>query len=113
MIGICYNREALQKKSNLSNKMNHEFKKIVDVKVIAQGILDLEFACGTRRRVNLNPVMFGALFGELERPDIFNQVRIDHEVGTIYWPNGADFDPDTLFHWDEAVRDISKKLQSA
>jgi hypothetical protein len=94
-------------------KMHHEFKKIVSVEVIAHGILHLEFSCGTRRKVDLTPVMFGALFGQLQRPDIFNQVRIDHEVGTICWPNGADFDPDTLFHWDEAVRGISKKLQSA
>ena len=94
-------------------KMKHEFKKVVAINVIFNGVLDLEFACGTRKKVDLTPIMFGPLFGELRSPEVFNQVSVDHEVGTICWPNGADFDPDTLFHWDEAVRDISKQLQSA
>jgi hypothetical protein len=29
-------------------------------------------------------------------PDLFRQVRVDHELGTIVWPNGADMDPDVL-----------------
>jgi len=30
---------------------------------------------------------------------LFNQVRIDREVHTLTWPNGADFDPATLHDW--------------
>ena len=113
MTGTCYSMEILRKKSNPSSKMKHEFKKIINVKVISTGILELEFACGTRKKVDLAPVMSGLLFGKLRDPEVFNQVSVDHEAGTIFWPNGADFDPDTLFHWDAAVRDISKQLQSA
>lgn len=93
--------------------MKHEFKKIVSVKVISPSTLELEFACGTWRRVDLSPVMVGSLFGELKNPEIFSKVFLDAEVGTVCWPNGADFDPDTLFNWDEAVRDLSQQLQSA
>ena len=93
--------------------MKHEFKKIVSVNVVSPGILDIEFACGTRRRVDLSPVMVGSLFGELKDPEVFRQVRLDAEVGTVCWPNGADFDPDTLFHWDEAVGELSRQLESA
>lgn len=93
--------------------IKHEFKKIVSVKVISPSTLELEFACGTWRRVDLSPVLVGSLFGELKNSEVFSQVRVDTEVGTICWPNGADFDPDTLFHWDEAVRDLPKQLQSA
>ena len=28
--------------------------------------------------------------------DMFNEVRVDPEIGTITWPNGADLDPDVL-----------------
>jgi hypothetical protein len=34
---------------------------------------------------------------------LFNQVRIDPEVHTLVWPNGADFDPATLHDWPEQV----------
>lgn len=93
--------------------MKHEFKKVISAKIVSTGILDLEFECGSRRTVDLTPVMSGALFGALQRPEVFKQVKVDHEVGTISWPNGADFDPDTLFHWDEVVSKLSNQLQSA
>ncbi len=93
--------------------MKHEFKKIVSLEVVATGILELKFECGALRRIDLMPIMFGALFGELKNPEFFKQVMLDPEVGTICWPNGADFDPDTLFHWDEHVRHLASHLQSA
>ena len=93
--------------------MKHEFKKIVSLKVVSTGILELKFECGTHRRVDLTPIMFGTLFAELKDPAFFGTVVLDPEVGTICWPNGADFDPDTLFHWDEHVQSLSSHLQSA
>jgi len=35
----------------------------------------------------------------LRELDIFNQVKLDPEVHTLVWPNGADFDPATLHDW--------------
>ncbi len=32
---------------------------------------------------------------------LFNQVRLDPEIHTLIWPNGADFDPATLYNWHE------------
>ena len=29
-------------------------------------------------------------------PQLFRKVRVDRELGTIVWPNGADLDPDVL-----------------
>jgi hypothetical protein len=30
------------------------------------------------------------------QPDLFGQVRVDDEAGTIVWPHGADLDPVVL-----------------
>ena len=93
--------------------MRHEFRRIVSFEVIADGVLKLEFDCGTRRKIDLTPIMFGSLFSKLKNPDFFKQASLDPEVGTVYWPNGADFDPDTLFHWDEYIHSLSSHQQSA
>jgi len=37
----------------------------------------------------------------LRDPATFNQVQINPEMHTLVWPNGADFDPETLHDWDE------------
>jgi hypothetical protein len=40
---------------------------------------------------------FKGVFEALKDPQYFRQVRIEPDVGTIVWPNGADFCPDVLF----------------
>ena len=49
--------------------------------------------------INFRPILAGALFGPLRDQATFDQVRIDPEVHTLVWPNGADFDPATLHDW--------------
>jgi hypothetical protein len=39
------------------------------------------------------------VFAPLENPDYFAQVRLDPEIHTIAWPNGADIAPETLHQW--------------
>jgi len=41
------------------------------------------------------------LYGPLRDLELFNQVRVDSDVHTLVWPNGADFDPATLHDWPE------------
>jgi len=37
---------------------------------------------------------------------LFNQVKIDPEVHTLVWPNGADFDPETLHNWPKYEQEL-------
>jgi hypothetical protein len=59
-------------------------------------VLRLTFSDGTRRDVDLEPDLWGPVFEPLRDHEVFRQVAVDSELGTIVWPNGADMDPDGL-----------------
>ena len=59
-------------------------------------VLRLRFGDGSTRDVALEPELWGPVFEPLRDPDVFRQVAVDNELGTIVWPNGADMDPDVL-----------------
>ena len=63
--------------------------------------IELTFSDGVRGIVDLSPriVGRGGVFAPLETPEYFRQVSVDHELGTIVWPNGADICPDLLYAW--------------
>jgi hypothetical protein len=57
----------------------------------------LKFTNGEQRVVDLEPYLRGPIFESLrEDPELFRSVRVDEELGTIVWENGADIDPDVL-----------------
>jgi hypothetical protein len=69
------------------------------VKAVAAGghSLDLTFKDGTRKRVNLLPLLDGPIFVPLQAPEYFARVELDSVAGTVVWPNGADIAPETLY----------------
>lgn len=42
-------------------------------------------------------VEFTGVFAPLRDPAYFEQVRVEPDIGTIVWPNGADLDPIVLY----------------
>ncbi len=42
-------------------------------------------------------VSFSGVFAQLNEESFFRRVRVNAEIGTICWPNGADLDPDVLY----------------
>jgi hypothetical protein len=70
---------------------------ITGVAVITDHIVRLWFSDGSERVVNLTPFLWGPGFEAVTGSDeLFNQIRVDPDTGTISWPNGADLDPDVL-----------------
>ncbi len=51
------------------------------------------------------------MFSPLKNLDLFNQVKIDPEIHTIIWPNGADFDPETLYNWDKYEKELTDRAK--
>jgi plasmid stabilization system protein ParE len=56
----------------------------------------LEFEDGVTGEVDLESELYGAVFESLRDPEQFRQFRLDTEIDTIAWPNGADFAPELL-----------------
>lgn len=71
--------------------------RIRSVEALEGFVLRLTFIDGTERTVDLEADLWGPMFEPLRaNPGLFRQVRVDEELGTIVWPNGADMDPDVL-----------------
>ena len=82
--------------------MAHEINRISSFQKVAPFTLSIQFDDCTSQIIDFLPVLKGELYGPLQEPTLFDQVRIDQEVHTLVWPNGADFDPAILHNWPES-----------
>lgn len=91
--------------------MTHPIYRVQSLQMEAPYTLRVQFDDGTEQVINFRPVLAGELFGPLRDLTVFNQVRIDPEVYTLVWPNGADFDPATLHDWPKYVPDLMARAE--
>ncbi len=57
----------------------------------------LTFADGVAGEIDLESELWGEIFEPLKQQVRFAEFKLDHELGTIVWPNGADFAPEFLY----------------
>ncbi len=81
----------------------HDIRRVLSFEIVGPCTLTVKFEDDTEQVINFAPVLGGELFGPLRDLSVFNQVRLDPEVQTLVWPNGADFDPATLHDWPQVV----------
>jgi hypothetical protein len=81
--------------------MTHPMVKVIACEIVRPYTLRITFDDGTVRVINLASVLEGYYYAPLRDLTLFNQVRVDPETHTLVWPNGADFDPATLYNWDQ------------
>ncbi|MBL8746059.1 MAG: DUF2442 domain-containing protein [Phycisphaerae bacterium] len=71
---------------------------VIQVELAGGYGLRLRFDNGEVRLVDIAAITpFDGVFEPLQDPTFFAQVRVEPELGTIVWPNGADFCPDVLY----------------
>ena len=92
--------------------MKHSMIKVVHIEFLEEYSIRVRFEDGKSVDIDFGRVLIGPLFGPLKNMALFKGAELDAEAGTIVWPNGADFDPDTLYNWesvsDELVCRLSK-----
>jgi hypothetical protein len=70
--------------------------RIEGIEVCGPHRLRLTFNEGTRKMVDVLPLLKGPVFEPLLDSRYFSQAALDPICGTVVWPNGADFAPEAL-----------------
>ena len=81
--------------------MAHKLYRVVDFQLSGDYEVWVKFNNGAERTIDFTPVLYGEVFGPLRELSRFRQVKLDEAARTLVWPTGADFDPETLYHWDD------------
>jgi Protein of unknown function (DUF2442) len=89
----------------------HPLYDVTAFEIIANYTLRVKFDDNTEQIINFEPVLQGEVYEPLRDLRFFNQVRLDTEVGTLVWPNGADFDPYMLHEWPRLVHQLVAQTQ--
>jgi Protein of unknown function (DUF2442) len=73
--------------------------RIRSIRLLGGFTVELGLTDGAKRVVDLERYLRGPMFEPLRNdPALFASVRVDPELGTVVWPNGADLDPEVLIH---------------
>ena len=91
--------------------MVHPIYRIASFDTVGAYTLRIGFDDGTERTIDFLPVLAGELYAPLRDLTLFDAVKIDPEIHTLVWPNGADFDPATLHDWPEYVDALTERAR--
>lgn len=91
--------------------MSHPLYDVVGFEIVGDYRLCVAFDHGTEQVIDFRPALYGEMYGPLLDLRMFNQVRLDREVATLVWPNGADFDPWMLHEWPELIDELSERAR--
>jgi hypothetical protein len=92
--------------------MHHLLHLINGFAIVGPYTLRITFDDNTSRTIHFWPMLRGELYGPLRDRALFERVRLDAEIDTLVWPNGADFDPATLYDWDVVGEAMVRMAQS-
>ncbi len=69
---------------------------VIEAKHERDYVLWLKFSDGAEGFVDLADELYGEVFAPLKAPANFKAFRVDPELETVVWENGADFAPEFL-----------------
>ena len=91
--------------------MAHPIYRVTAFEIVGAYSLRVSFDDHSEQVIDFEPVLAGELYGPLKDKALFRQVRLDPEVQTLVWPNGADFDPATLHDWPRYRQELVTRAQ--
>lgn len=82
------------------------FPRVIEAYYARDYSLRVKFADDLEGEVDLSAELYGEVFDPLKDQDYFRQFRIDPDLHTLTWPNGADFAPEFLYEKVQVARII-------
>ncbi|HOW74330.1 MAG TPA: DUF2442 domain-containing protein [Candidatus Competibacteraceae bacterium] len=73
------------------------FLHVIEARYIGDYKVEILFNDGKRGTADLSEALEGSVFKPLREPSVFAQLRVDDELETIVWPNGADLAPEYIY----------------
>ena len=70
---------------------------VVEARIIKDYTVEVVFDDLKKAVIDLRKYLGRGIFKELLDKKKFRRMKVDAELGTICWPNGADIAPDTLY----------------
>lgn len=73
------------------------FPRVIEALHVRGYIVFVRFQDGVEGEVDLQPQLYGEVFEPLKDLEYFRQIRVDSDLHTLVWPNGADLAPEFLY----------------
>ena len=70
--------------------------RVTEARYISGRTIWLRFSDGAEGEVDLSAEIHGEVFEPLREVEYFRKFELSRELGTVVWPNGADFAPEFL-----------------
>jgi Protein of unknown function (DUF2442) len=70
--------------------------RVTDARLVRDFVVWVRFNDGSEGEVDLSGELDGPVFEPLKDPKVFAQFKVDPDVHTLVWSNGADFAPEFL-----------------
>jgi len=86
---------------------------VLDASYIGGHRLKIGFENDEVRVVDLAAHLDGPVFEPLKDESYFRQFRVNEDIDTVVWPNGADFSPDFLYEIGETVSEAPHPADAA
>ncbi|MCA9991055.1 MAG: DUF2442 domain-containing protein [Anaerolineales bacterium] len=92
---------------------NPQIFRVTAFEIVDEYTLHLTFNDQSEQIIDFEPILLGPVFSALKKRQLFNQVALDKDFGTLIWPNGADIEPNVLHDWPDHVDAIIERRKQA
>ena len=78
-------------------KLNFKMLHVTKANYLKDYQVEVSFNDGKTGTADLHQALTGSVFEPMKDIKIFSQLKVDKELDTIVWPNGADLAPEYLY----------------